>query len=84
MAKPKIQFKPYQVAKNRWGNFPYTLSGIRSEKKTRIKVQVKDTKLRLFKNLFLRFISKHLCRCLKSNVIKSPVSRRTTFHVVEA
>ena len=46
--------------------FSITVSGPRSKKKTRTRIQVKDIKLRLFKNLFLKLKSKHLCCSLQN------------------
>ena len=51
-------------------------------KKTRTRVQVKDIKLRSFKNLFLRFKSKYLCCSLQNKIIKKPISRTKKFQVV--
>ena len=39
-----------------------------SEKKTKIRIQVKDFKLRFFKNLFLRFKSKYFCCSLQNKI----------------
>lgn len=40
-------------------------------KKTRLRVQVKDMKLRSFKNVFLGFSSMYLCCVLQNKVIKN-------------
>ena len=58
--------------------YDYVFTGF--EKKTRTRVQVKDIKIRLLKNLFIRFISKYLYFA-KQN--KTPEPRKTESHVVE-
>ena len=53
-------------------------------KKARTNVQVKNIKLRLFKNLFFTFKSKCLCCALESKIIKTCVSRKEKFNVIKA
>ena len=82
--KISFEGKPDESRKNRYVKFTLKIVGhkfypiwlyvyttlciIRSKKKTKTKIQVKDIKPRLFKNLFLRFKLKYLCFGLLSKI----------------
>ena len=54
------------------------------QEKTRTRIQMKDIKQKKNKNLFLKYKSKYLCCGLQNKVIKTPFSRTTKFHAIEA
>ena len=58
--------------KNSTALFLYTISAARSKKKPRTRVQVKDIKLRFFKNLFLLTFNSKILYCgLQNKIIKT-------------
>ena len=79
----KFNLNLYQAAKKQY--FFYVQYQRKVRNKTRTRVQMKDFKLRLFKNLFLRFINKSAFTAVhKIKLVEMPVSRMAKSHVVEA